>query len=104
MGWKDGWKSPTSGGLCVDNGIQRQPDRQAPAKKRDRGIDQVSKGNKMTKRKPNQSAGIQQFNKQNFRKICDKLASSDDDLSMILRTHHYPPMWTRPNTFETLVH
>jgi DNA-3-methyladenine glycosylase II len=23
---------------------------------------------------------------------------------MIIATHRYPPMWTRPNTFETLVH
>ena len=28
----------------------------------------------------------------------------DDDLAMIIGTHRYPPMWTRPNTFETLVH
>ena len=47
---------------------------------------------------------IQQFNKQNFHNICDKLASTDDDLAMIIGTHRYPPMWTRPNTFETLVH
>jgi len=47
---------------------------------------------------------IQQFNQQNFNIICDKLASNDDDLAMIIRTHSYPPMWTRPNTFETLVH
>jgi DNA-3-methyladenine glycosylase II len=47
---------------------------------------------------------IQQFNKQNFHTICDKLASTDDDLAMIISTHGYPPMWTRPNTFETLVH
>lgn len=28
----------------------------------------------------------------------------DDDLAMIIGEHRYPPMWTRPNTFETLVH
>lgn len=47
---------------------------------------------------------MQRFNKENFQIICDKLASHDDDLAMIIRTHSYPPMWTRPNTFETLVH
>jgi DNA-3-methyladenine glycosylase II len=47
---------------------------------------------------------IQQFNQQNFHTICDQLASTDDDLAMIISTHSYPPMWTRPNTFESLIH
>ena len=47
---------------------------------------------------------IQRFNKQNFHTICDKLAATDEDLAMIIGAHRYPPMWTRPNTFETLVH
>ena len=47
---------------------------------------------------------IQRFNKRNFKNICNKLASSDEDLAMIVRTHGYPPMWTRQNSFETLVH
>src|SRR5882757_9401917 len=47
---------------------------------------------------------IQKFNKRNFHKVCDTLASVDEDLAMIIATHQYPPMWTRPNTFETLVH
>ena len=47
---------------------------------------------------------IQRFNKRNFRSICDELAATDGDLAMIIETHRYPPMWTRPNTFETLVH
>ncbi len=47
---------------------------------------------------------IPRFNKRNFHTICDKLASTDDDLAMIIGAHRYPPMWTRPNTFETLVH
>src|ERR1700748_3110548 len=47
---------------------------------------------------------IQRFDKSNFKKICDRLAEGDADLEMIIRTHRYPPMWTRPNTFETLVH
>lgn len=47
---------------------------------------------------------IKRFNKQNFHQICDKLAMADEDLAMIIKTHGYAPMWTRPNTFETLVH
>ncbi len=44
------------------------------------------------------------FSSKNFHKICDELASNDNDLKFIIRTFGYPPMWTRPNTFETLVH
>jgi len=47
---------------------------------------------------------IKRFSSRNFRQICDRLAKADDDLGMIVTTHGYPPMWTRPNTFETLVH
>jgi DNA-3-methyladenine glycosylase II len=47
---------------------------------------------------------IKKFNKRNFHTICDQLASGDADLATILGAHRYPPMWTRPNTFETLVH
>jgi len=44
------------------------------------------------------------FGAENFRSICDGLAKNDPDLKMVLRAHGYPPMWTRENTFETLVH
>jgi DNA-3-methyladenine glycosylase II len=44
------------------------------------------------------------FSKNTFQSICDKLASDDEDLNLIIKEHGYPPMWTRPNTFETLVH
>ena len=47
---------------------------------------------------------IKRFSSRNFRQICNKLAKADDDLALIIKTHGYPPMWTRPNTFETLVH
>jgi len=50
------------------------------------------------------TTAIQRFNKKNFHTICDELARLDADLAMIIDTHRYPPMWTRPNTFETLVH
>jgi DNA-3-methyladenine glycosylase II len=58
----------------------------------------------MAKNKSNYPGAIRQFTKRNFHSICDKLASTDDDLAVIIATHRYPPMWTRPNTFETLVH
>lgn len=47
---------------------------------------------------------IKKFSKRNFHRICDDLAAADKDLALIIKTHGYPPMWTRPNTFETLVH
>ena len=46
----------------------------------------------------------EQFTPTTFHAICDELAAIDADLAHILRTYGYPPMWTRPNTFESLVH
>lgn len=44
------------------------------------------------------------FTTANFKKICKKLAQADDDLKLILDTYGYPPLWSRLNTFESLVH
>jgi DNA-3-methyladenine glycosylase II len=44
------------------------------------------------------------FSPATFHSRCDILAETDADLAAIIRTHGYPPMWNRPNTFETLVH
>jgi DNA-3-methyladenine glycosylase II len=44
------------------------------------------------------------FSTENFHVICNELASNDKDLLDIIENYGYPPMWTRPNTFETLVH
>lgn len=44
------------------------------------------------------------FNAENYHTICEELASNDSDLKIILSSHGYPPMWTRANSFETLVH
>jgi DNA-3-methyladenine glycosylase II len=46
----------------------------------------------------------QTFSDHTFHAICDKLASRDADLKYIIKEYGYPPMWNRPNTFETLVH
>jgi len=44
------------------------------------------------------------FSRDNFQLLCDGLAEGDADLAGIIRAHGYPPLWNRPNTFETLVH
>jgi DNA-3-methyladenine glycosylase II len=44
------------------------------------------------------------FNQSNYHAICDKLAAADRDLAGIIKAYGYPPLWSRPNTFETLVH
>lgn len=45
-----------------------------------------------------------QFTQSNYHSICDQLASADPDLQKIIQTHGYPPFWSRPNSFESLVH
>jgi DNA-3-methyladenine glycosylase II len=47
---------------------------------------------------------IETLDKGNFQELCDCLASTDQDLKFILENHGYPPMWTRENNFETLIH
>ncbi|WDF55512.1 DNA-3-methyladenine glycosylase family protein [Mucilaginibacter sp. KACC 22063] len=44
------------------------------------------------------------FDHSNYHQICDSLAAKDADLAMILDRFGYPPLWSRPNTFESLVH
>jgi DNA-3-methyladenine glycosylase II len=46
---------------------------------------------------------MQQFSQENFYALCDDLAAKDNSLKQILTEYDYPPIWTRPNTFETLV-
>lgn len=43
------------------------------------------------------------FNTDNFYQYCDVLAKKDGDLRKIIKQHGYPPMWTRPATFQTLI-
>lgn len=47
---------------------------------------------------------VTSFNKVNFCSICDDLALADADFATIIKKYGYPPFWSRPNTFETLVH
>ena len=43
------------------------------------------------------------FNDDNFYQYCDVLAKKDKDLKRIISQHGYPPMWTRPASFQTLI-
>jgi DNA-3-methyladenine glycosylase II len=47
---------------------------------------------------------IHTFTHSNYHSICDELAQNDPDLAYVIKTYGYPPMWSRPNTFESLVH
>ena len=46
---------------------------------------------------------IRTFHTGNFRRICRQLASQDGHLEKIIRQHGYPPMWTRPASFQSLI-
>jgi DNA-3-methyladenine glycosylase II len=46
---------------------------------------------------------IECFDESNFSVFCDKLTKKDNALLKIIKQHGYPPMWTRPNTFQTMV-
>ncbi len=43
------------------------------------------------------------FSKENFHHICHELAQKDSDLKAIIDEYGLPPMWTRPNIFQTLI-
>lgn len=44
------------------------------------------------------------FDQTNFHQLCNLVGSSDADLQPILDKYGYPPFWSRPNTFESLIH
>ena len=46
---------------------------------------------------------IRTFNKDSFLEICKRLARKDAELAAIIAEHGFPPMWTRPATFQTLI-
>ncbi len=46
---------------------------------------------------------MQRFDATNFHTLCDKLSKKDKELKAIIKEYGYPPMWTRPNTFQTLI-
>lgn len=44
------------------------------------------------------------FTQQNLHQLCDELANSDASFTSIISSYGYPPFWSRPNTFESLIH
>ena len=47
---------------------------------------------------------VLQFTSANFQQLCNHLAQKDTIFKKILDQHSYPPMWTRPASFATLIH
>ena len=46
---------------------------------------------------------IQTFTRENLQQFYDRVAGKDKDLKAIINEYGYPPVWIRPNSFETLV-
>lgn len=46
---------------------------------------------------------IETFSEDNLQELYDKLAKRDRHLNQIIKKYGYPPVWVRPNSFETLV-
>ena len=44
------------------------------------------------------------FSHSDFHQLCDAVGRRDKDLRLIIREHGYPPLWSRPEGFATLVH
>src|ERR1044071_1845490 len=47
---------------------------------------------------------MQQFSSDNFQLLCNELAEKEPVFKVILQQYSYPPMWTRPASFATLIH
>jgi DNA-3-methyladenine glycosylase II len=45
-----------------------------------------------------------QFTQDTYHHLCNELAKIDTDFATVIKLYGYPPFWSRPNTFETLVH
>lgn len=45
----------------------------------------------------------ERFHKANFLILCDQLSKKDKHLKAVIKQYGYPPMWTRPNQFQTLI-
>ncbi len=46
----------------------------------------------------------QQFTHATYHSICDELAVIDTDFNNVIKLYGYPPFWSRPNNYESLVH
>lgn len=49
-------------------------------------------------------SAVKSFHSGNFRLLCDELGKKDKELKGILSSYGYPPMWTRPASFSTMIH
>jgi DNA-3-methyladenine glycosylase II len=49
------------------------------------------------------SESITRFDNDSFHRICDHLAKKDRELRGIMKEHGYPPMWSRPAIFQSLI-
>ncbi len=47
---------------------------------------------------------METFDKDLLKRHCDLLARSDKELKQIIRVYGYPPMWSRPQSFASLIH
>lgn len=55
-------------------------------------------------RSENSKNRIKYFHADNFHLLCDRLGRKDKELKAIIEVYGYPPMWTRPPGFATLIH
>jgi len=46
---------------------------------------------------------LNRFSTETFTNICTLLAKKDEDLAAIIKQYGFPPMWSRPATFQTLI-
>lgn len=46
---------------------------------------------------------VKTFSEENLQRLYDLVAKNDKDLKSIVKEYGYPPLWIRPNSFETLV-
>ncbi|WP_142529525.1 DNA-3-methyladenine glycosylase family protein [Pedobacter westerhofensis] len=46
----------------------------------------------------------ERFTAADYHSICNRLTAMDADLHRVILSYGYPPLWSRPNTFESLVH
>lgn len=46
---------------------------------------------------------VKTFSKESLQQLYDLAARKDKDLKAIIKEYGYPPVWIRPNSFETLV-
>jgi DNA-3-methyladenine glycosylase II len=44
------------------------------------------------------------FHRDNFHSLCDQLGNRDKALKAIITKYGYPPLWSRPADFSTLIH